>query len=361
MFLEKPPQSDLASTQTLPPPPPRSLSLYWNTPKPTCCMEIADSPPGGTRPPDDTGQPRNSAHPNRRPHNPNNNRSQRFQNSHQVDLNSPVNNTQNDGQVTHPQNGDVNQHRRRRPPRGGQGRAVPGRNQHTPGDAADETGTGNNQPPRPRQPRPPRKPRPASSADDLGTSSAHTQAGSTYTGNGTNTTPNEHSAPQPPRGNRRRKFGASLTDASAEGARRTSTTQKPSERYQKKNTVENGPPLADDLTSTLIHDLSTPPYPDCPICFVSIHPAQPSWSCSPSIPTLPPNTMESNSAFVPQYCWTTFHLKCIRSWAGKSVKEVSEAWRNRGEDRLGDWRCPGCQGKREAVPSGYWYVSEAFI
>jgi transcriptional repressor NF-X1 len=23
---------------------------------------------------------------------------------------------------------------------------------------------------------------------------------------------------------------------------------------------------------------------------------------------------------------------------------------------VGDWRCPGCQAKREVVPSGYWYV-----
>jgi hypothetical protein len=46
----------------------------------------------------------------------------------------------------------------------------------------------------------------------------------------------------------------------------------------------------------------------------------------------------------------------ILSWADKSVKEVAEAWRARGEpDKKGDWRCPGCQAKRDAVPSGYWY------
>ena len=41
---------------------------------------------------------------------------------------------------------------------------------------------------------------------------------------------------------------------------------------------------ADNLTNRLIDSLRTPPYADCPICFNSIHPAQPIWSCSPSSP-----------------------------------------------------------------------------
>ena len=54
-------------------------------------------------------------------------------------------------------------------------------------------------------------------------------------------------------------------------------------------------------------------------------------------------------------CWTTFHLKCVRSWAAKSVKDVEEALRGRGEiGRKGDWRCPGCQLKRESVPHCYY-------
>ncbi|KAF9460740.1 hypothetical protein BDZ94DRAFT_1265402 [Collybia nuda] len=48
-------------------------------------------------------------------------------------------------------------------------------------------------------------------------------------------------------------------------------------------------------------------------------------------------------------------MKCIVSWASKSVKDVADAWRARGEEgRRGDWRCPGCQVKRESIPSGYW-------
>ncbi|TFK41756.1 hypothetical protein BDQ12DRAFT_733207 [Crucibulum laeve] len=142
-------------------------------------------------------------------------------------------------------------------------------------------------------------------------------------------------------GRRGARFNASLTQTDTEA-----TTSKPSEKYRAKSRAQE--PIGDDLTSTLAHALSTPPYPDCPICFSSIHPAQPTWSCSPSTPVILADGEEA------QYCWTTFHVKCIRSWASKSVKEIAEAWRARGEDKTGDWRCPGCQSKREVVPSGYW-------
>ncbi|TRM63424.1 hypothetical protein BD626DRAFT_494323 [Schizophyllum amplum] len=141
------------------------------------------------------------------------------------------------------------------------------------------------------------------------------------------------------RGGRRR--GGPPRPAPPEGTS-AGTPSKPRPR-PKERLVE---PPADDLTSTLIHALKTPPYPDCPICFSSIHPAQPTWSCSPNIPVI----TEGEA----QYCWTTFHLKCIRSWASKSVKEMAEAWRARNQDKPGDWRCPGCQGRREIVPPGYW-------
>ncbi|KDQ60370.1 hypothetical protein JAAARDRAFT_32765 [Jaapia argillacea MUCL 33604] len=163
--------------------------------------------------------------------------------------------------------------------------------------------------------------------------------------------------PGPPqdRPTRRTKFNANLTEPSHPKSNEepTSTSTKPSDRERYKTA-----PPKDDLTSILIHNLRTPPYPDCPICFASIHPAQPTWSCSPSLnpsdhKETEENENESGNATA-QCCWTTFHLKCIRSWASKSVKEVADAWRARGEDRLGEWRCPGCQSKRTVVPSGYW-------
>ena len=101
-------------------------------------------------------------------------------------------------------------------------------------------------------------------------------------------------------------------------------------------------PAGDDLTSILTFSLSTPPFPECMICFNPIRPEQPTWSCSPR---------EEKEA---QSCWNTFHLKCIHSWAEKCVKDLEEAWRARGEEKKGEWRCPGCQSKREIVPRKYW-------
>ncbi|KAK0203953.1 hypothetical protein DFS33DRAFT_1260721 [Desarmillaria ectypa] len=148
---------------------------------------------------------------------------------------------------------------------------------------------------------------------------------------------------KPPNGGcRRAKFNAELT--------LDSSSQRPPGRKKYK---AKDPPSdqADDLTSILIRGLSTRPYIDCPICFNTINPPQHTWSCSPSIPILPPG--DSAKPFVPQYCWTTFHLKCIRSWSEKSYNEVKEAWRARGEDRGGEWRCPGCQGKRAVLIGSY--------
>jgi transcriptional repressor NF-X1 len=244
---------------------------------------------------------------------------------------------------------------------------------------------GTPQPPSAAQPRPPRRPRPPQNPNDA---SAPTAGSSNATRDGsqsrnarrkqTLTSTDGTTAPQPRRDGNRRKanFGAGLTQTDATENQTAPVNQpakkritrpsphpdsKPSETPSKPAAGSSKPqgkgraknlPQGDDLTSILIRDLSTPPYPDCPICFSAIRPEQAIWSCSPSI-----SIVTSSDAQVPQYCWTSFHVKCIRSWAEKSVKEVADAWRARGEsDKKGDWRCPGCQAKRETVPSGYWYV-----
>ncbi|KAH9926706.1 uncharacterized protein B0H18DRAFT_1084937 [Fomitopsis serialis] len=150
------------------------------------------------------------------------------------------------------------------------------------------------------------------------------------------------------------KFKGSLSEATSSSAVKSASDAKPSEKYRL------AVPQGDDLTSRMIYELSTPPFPDCLICFAPIHPAQPTWSCSPSNPisTVPDDDASASetrrAGETAQCCWTTFHLKCIRSWAAKSVKDVVEAWRARGEEREGNWRCPGCQSKRVPVPSSYW-------
>ena len=108
---------------------------------------------------------------------------------------------------------------------------------------------------------------------------------------------------------------------------------------------------ADDLTSTLIHDLRTPPFLDCTICFNPIRPHEPTWSCSPTTPVEP--TEDSQQA---QCCWVTLHLKCVRSWASKSIADVRQAYKARGEDKPGQWPCPGCRAKRTTEPSSYKYA-----
>ncbi|KAI6120077.1 hypothetical protein EDD17DRAFT_1012168 [Pisolithus thermaeus] len=152
------------------------------------------------------------------------------------------------------------------------------------------------------------------------------------------------SQPQP----RRRAFNPKLTQPpepravseSSSGPRRT------------RRSLDS--PTGADLTSTLTRALRTPPYPDCLICFSSVRPEHPTWSRSPPKPSLRTDPqLDDPDKERSQCCWTTFHLKCIRVWADKSVKSLADAWRARGEERPGEWRCPGCQTKREQVPTAY--------
>lgn len=162
----------------------------------------------------------------------------------------------------------------------------------------------------------------------------------------TNGAPASVSVPAPKDPRRKANFGATLTKQDEVEPPNSSTKQAVKRSDKGKQRLPQG----EDLTSTLIRELSTPPFPDCPICFSSIRPEQPIWSCSPSSPIV-----VSSEAQIREYCWTSFHLKCIRSWAEKSVKEVADAWHARGElSKNGDWRCPGCQAKREITPSSYW-------
>jgi hypothetical protein len=149
--------------------------------------------------------------------------------------------------------------------------------------------------------------------------------------------------PNPP-GQRRRaaRFNPALSEPTAgvSGTGKDAPAQAGGNSSRKRTRA----PPGDDLTSILTFALSNPPYPECMICFNPILPGHPSWSCSPK---------EEKDA---QSCWNTFHLKCIKPWAEKSVKDTEDAWRARGEERKGEWRCPGCQSQREIVPRKYWWV-----
>jgi len=118
-------------------------------------------------------------------------------------------------------------------------------------------------------------------------------------------------------GRRGAKFNPGLTDPASPNSAPPSSPK--TDRPHKPRGPEN-----DDLASTLIHSLRTPPYPDCPICFSAIHPAQSTWSCSPSIPinSIADADETGNAGAQPRswsdsaHCfWKTFHVKCIRVWA----------------------------------------------
>ncbi|KAF8157144.1 hypothetical protein B0H34DRAFT_712422 [Crassisporium funariophilum] len=220
----------------------------------------------------------------------------------------------------------------------------------------DGASTSQSRPPRRRKPAAPLMdasiPPTSAEAGNNGAVQPHLNPRNRSRRNPTSITNTDDALPAPRKdGGRRANFGSGLTNPDSTGP--STTAHKPNQSRHKAKKPSAGP-IGDDLTSTLIHGLSTYPYPDCPICFSSIRPEQAIWSCSPSIPTIPSSDSSA------QYCWTAFHVKCIRSWAEKSVKDVAEAWRARGEsDKKGDWRCPGCQAKRETVPSGYWCFCNA--
>ena len=146
--------------------------------------------------------------------------------------------------------------------------------------------------------------------------------------------------PMPPR-RRGARFNAALTNTASQVD--AEAGKRPRSRARR---TASPTPERDDLTSRLTRSLSKPPFIECPICFNAIRPAQATWSCSPSV----------DGSASTQCCWATFHLPCVRAWAKQNVEEVVEARRARGDEPKGEWRCPGCQTKRETVPFGYRYV-----
>ncbi|TFK20660.1 hypothetical protein FA15DRAFT_673293 [Coprinopsis marcescibilis] len=267
--------------------------------------------------------------------------------------------------------GGQQQHQRGGAPNRGQFRQ---RNNNRPQQAViDGSLTGPEGSHRPNDQRPPRQNRRgANSSGPRRQKNAHGERDTDPVGSGGRSTPMAEdpkaktSAPSRP--GRAARFGGKLTTGDdneghgGDGGKGKESVHKPA---VKKPTYQTMNPLGDDLASTLIRSLSTAPYPDCPICFSGIRPEHAVWSCSPSTPLAATKTKDEGATTGDdaaisasaqsqiQYCWTPFHVGCIKSWAMKSVKDVADAWRARGEPKDGDWRCPGCQVKRYAVPLGY--------
>ena len=117
-------------------------------------------------------------------------------------------------------------------------------------------------------------------------------------------TTGESNRPRASRQQRSRRFGSQLTSSGADGGAGASRNPDRRQIREQQPAIDPG---GLDLTSRLIYSFTHKEDAlDCPICFNSVHPAQPIWSCSPS--------PEADAC-----CWGTFHLKCIRSWAAKSA------------------------------------------
>ncbi|CDZ97760.1 Transcription factor NF-X1, contains NFX-type Zn2-binding and R3H domains [Phaffia rhodozyma] len=110
----------------------------------------------------------------------------------------------------------------------------------------------------------------------------------------------------------------------------------------------------EDLATRLTWAVSYPPWPDCAICFNSIHAEQPIWSCVPSqhpsdhlVDGIKDDEIKLAGS---SSCWGIFHLKCISDWASRSVKDFAA---NPAKEGSPVWRCPGCQTQRRQVPNRY--------
>lgn len=146
-----------------------------------------------------------------------------------------------------------------------------------------------------------------------------------------------------PQHSRRRQFGAKLTSTDADGAEGAS---KPVSH------VKEAKDLTSRLEAAFARGATEEETPECPICFNTISPGAPIWSCTLNSVSNPDPVHEEHGSG--SCCWTPFHLKCIKSWASKTAQATKEAYEARGlHDRSGEWRCPGCQTRRTVVPSEY--------
>lgn len=155
--------------------------------------------------------------------------------------------------------------------------------------------------------------------------------------------------PNPPGTSRKQRFGAKLTT-------NASTAPPPPNPRPSPAPITKDMDLTSRLTASFARSASAEDAPDCPICFNSISQGAPTWSCTPADSknqaySADPVHVQHGGA---NCCWTTFHLKCIKAWATKSVTETRDAYVARGlTERSGEWRCPGCQTKRSIVPTDY--------
>lgn len=115
------------------------------------------------------------------------------------------------------------------------------------------------------------------------------------------------------------------TTATTSKAQQTNNTKKRNNNKSRKQ-MPKLPPGNHDMATLLSHELKTSSY-ECMICMDVVRPAHHVWSCD--------------------CCWAVFHLNCVQTWAGRSLKDTSS------NKMVTGWRCPGCQNNRTVVPKDY--------
>lgn len=121
--------------------------------------------------------------------------------------------------------------------------------------------------------------------------------------------------------------------SSVRGGRKGPNAQMPKRPEQRQLRVPPPKSTATDIATRTHEDIANGIY-ECAICTSEVTRKSRVWSC--------------------KTCWMVFHLSCVKTW---SKNESSVATQRAGSD--GDipmprqWRCPGCNLPKDAVPSSY--------
>lgn len=89
---------------------------------------------------------------------------------------------------------------------------------------------------------------------------------------------------------------------------------------------------AADMLTRIHEDISNGAY-ECPICTNEVTKSSKVWSC--------------------RTCWTVFHLPCIKKWSTNEGSTLTQQRNSDGFQSPRQWRCPGCNLPKDALPSTY--------
>lgn len=92
------------------------------------------------------------------------------------------------------------------------------------------------------------------------------------------------------------------SDIASTASKSQNTNKKRNNNNKSRKNTPKLPPGNHDMATLLSHELKTSSY-ECMICMDVVRPAHHVWSCD--------------------CCWAVFHLNCVQTWAGRSLKGKS--------------------------------------